>query len=575
MIKNEYERRFTDAEYLSKKEIAERVGVALAETVWRITDDYREKFRFPLEIKRFDKFPFSIVIPPSVMALANTAERYMLKYSLLFENYKLRESISDNKSLSAFKHEIIRDDLLLIAHSQEIVISERDIDMMLKPENFHMRNSVMHGYYSAVELLKENSNSGVNMALIRDLYNRINNSDNTSLFYRTSDQLSSARGAINEFEGTSGTNAKIAEHMNMLIDFYASDYEMSPFIIGAIIFTYFLYVSPFERHNLYVAILLLLKIIADAGYGECVYYTSMTQFIIQRYDELKVIFDEVKRCGDLTYAITFICKQFIEALNWKERSLQKVEMPKPYMEEVKIIEKPIEVIKEVVKEVQVPVEKVVEKIVEKIVYRDVEKPVVVTPEIKEEIKEDKVEDDYEDDYLEEEDYTYSEEVKKVLTTSQYEYDEKDPFATVPISKLNLDEPRIKRPTYNEDVVYEEPTPLEKTPEPLKKEVQVRTMNSEIEKIENLDSLKGLENDNFARALVELYPHIKYTQALFYARHRSVGRYYTIGQFKDFLDCAYETARTSMEFLTSIGLYNKEQLKNKFVYTPVNFDKNEE
>lgn len=572
MRRNEYERRYTDAEYLSKKEIAERVGVALAETVWRITDDYREKFRFPLEIKRFDKLPFSIVIPPSVMALANTAERYMLKYSLLFETYKLRESISDNKTLTAFKNDIIKDDLLLIAHSQEIVISERDIDMMLKPDNFHMHNTVIWGYYNTVDSLIKSTNQGINMALIRDVYNRINNTENTSLFYRTSDQLSSARGPINEFEGTSGINTKITEHMNMLLEFYSSDYELSPFIIGAIVFTYFLYVSPFEKHNLYVAILLLLKVIADAGYGECVYYTSMTQFIIQRYDEMKEIFDEVKRSGDLTYAITFVCKQFIEALNWKERSLQKVEMPKPYLEEVKVIEVPVvkEVVKEVIKEVPVEKEviKEVEKIVEKIVYRDVEKPVEVAPQVV-----DAKDDDYEDDYLEEEDYSYSEEVKKVLTTSEYEYDEKDPFARVPISKLNLDEPKTKRPSYATDTVYEDPTPVEE--KPIKKETTVKTMAIEYERIENLDSLKGLENDNFARALVELYPHIKYTQALFYARHRTVGRYYTISQFKNFLDCAYETARTSMEFLTAIGLYNKEQLKNKFVYTPVDFETNEE
>jgi len=94
MRPQDYVRRYTDAEYLSKKQISEIVGVSMAETVWRLTTDYREKYRFALDIKRFNKLPFSIVIPPSVMALANTAERVMLKYSMLFETYKMRESFS-------------------------------------------------------------------------------------------------------------------------------------------------------------------------------------------------------------------------------------------------------------------------------------------------------------------------------------------------------------------------------------------------------------------------------------------------------------------------------------------------
>jgi hypothetical protein len=35
-----------------------------------------------------------------------------------------------------------------------------------------------------------------------------------------------------------------------------------------------------------------------------------------------------------------------------------------------------------------------------------------------------------------------------------------------------------------------------------------------------------------------------------------------------MNVVYETARTSMENLVLLGLYRKEPLKNKFVYTPV-------
>ena len=75
-------------------------------------------------------------------------------------------------------------------------------------------------------------------------------------------------------------------------------------------------------------------------------------------------------------------------------------------------------------------------------------------------------------------------------------------------------------------------------------------------------------DKIAEHLLELNPNLKKGEALFYAHHCTVGKYYTIQQFKSMNDCAYETARTSMDNLAKLGFYQKEMIKNKFVYTPV-------
>ena len=72
----------------------------------------------------------------------------------------------------------------------------------------------------------------------------------------------------------------------------------------------------------------------------------------------------------------------------------------------------------------------------------------------------------------------------------------------------------------------------------------------------------------AMNLIEIYPSMKKGQAQFYSRHCTVGKYYTISQYKKEQNVAYETARTSMDNLANLGLYKKEQIKNKFVYTPV-------
>ena len=77
-----------------------------------------------------------------------------------------------------------------------------------------------------------------------------------------------------------------------------------------------------------------------------------------------------------------------------------------------------------------------------------------------------------------------------------------------------------------------------------------------------------EIKEYARYIVETNPSIRKPQALFYATHCTLGRYYTIQDYKKAARCAYETARTSMDNLAAQGFYKKMQLKNKFVYTPI-------
>jgi len=82
------------------------------------------------------------------------------------------------------------------------------------------------------------------------------------------------------------------------------------------------------------------------------------------------------------------------------------------------------------------------------------------------------------------------------------------------------------------------------------------------------TLGEVEANRLQKHLLETHPSMKKGEALFYARHHTVGKYYTLGQYKDELKCAYETARTSMEHLVKLGYYRKEKYKNKYVYTPV-------
>jgi len=85
---------------------------------------------------------------------------------------------------------------------------------------------------------------------------------------------------------------------------------------------------------------------------------------------------------------------------------------------------------------------------------------------------------------------------------------------------------------------------------------------------------GLEEKDaikYEKYLLMKNPLLKKSQAHFFARHCTIGCYYTIQMFKKSERVVYETARTSMESLTELGYYQKQQIKNKFVYTPIKLE----
>ncbi|MDD3383192.1 MAG: hypothetical protein PHX46_00070 [Bacilli bacterium] len=575
-------RKFTDIEYLSKKEISNRMGEQLADSIWRQVSEYREKYRFPLEIKKFDRIPFSIVLTPSIMGIANSTERLMFKFSNLFEKLKLLQSISDIKPIDNFIDDVFKEDLLILANQEEIQVSDKDIEVMMDVTSPHLKNTHVYGVYKTTKYLLENPSLKIDKQLFREIITRLSSNDlqDNSFVYRNFDLKVPN---TTTFEGAQ--NDRISEFMASFFEFYDSDFEMSPFIIAAIMYFYILYIEPFEKYNEEIALFVYEKVLADSGYGEASYYLSLAEFILQRKDDFLLIFDEIKRSGDVTYGILLLCQLVFDSISWRLKNLQKIEEPKPIYSEVGVVEKIVEKIVE--KEVPVYIEKIVE----------VEKESSNQESVEVEKEEDNTEKDA--DYFKqfENSSNYNKKEKK-----QFDFIE-DPFLKYKdISKEDKDEhildkdddqekdlevkEEIKEDNNinlrnlenekknNEEIDNNLEDKIIEKEEPIKiddKEKDITKMDTNLEI--DVSQLDGLDEEEYAKHLVEMNPLIKYHQAFFFATHRVEGRYYTISQFKQFVDCAYETARTSMDFLVEIGLYRKEQLKNKFVYTP-NINKKE-
>ena len=81
-------------------------------------------------------------------------------------------------------------------------------------------------------------------------------------------------------------------------------------------------------------------------------------------------------------------------------------------------------------------------------------------------------------------------------------------------------------------------------------------------------LNGEDIEKIAVDLRETYPTLSKSQAHFYASHCTIGRSYTIQEFKSSESTSYETARTSMDYLATMGFFEKTKIRNKFVYKPI-------
>ncbi len=578
MAKTSVAQKFTDIEYLSKKEVADQIGAGTADVMWRQVSEYREKYKFPLDIKRFDHIPFCMVLTPFTMGIPNSSERLMVKFASLYERYKNKQDISETKSLDKFNLDVISEDLYMMAVTKELGVSTRDIEVMLDKNSMHLKDSEIYAYYDAHKYLVENPSVNFDKNLFREIYSRLTRTsiEDNGVIYRTHNNYLNA-----------ANSDSIEELMHALFEFYNSGYELSPFIAAAVVYVYIMYVMPFNSHNEEMAVLLYMKVLADAGYGQASYYLSIGEFVMQKQADFAQQFDEVRKSGDMTYGIIFLSRIAYDAIDWRYQTLAKLQEPEPSYGNVRVIEKIVE--KVVEKEVPIFIEKGASlnkkeepKVEVKLTPIEPKKP-INDKKSKFEFEtdpflmfEDKSEEEVKEEpkeivsftKLEEKPLEGEEKIEEVgkEVTANFEFNVTQESYPNEFTDAKKDTEEIKEPLKEEKIEEIKPlvdVPIIETRPKIAPKANVTHSKIKI----NTAELEGLEETEYARRLVEMHPLLKYHQALFFATHRALGRYYSISQFKEFNDCAYETARTSMDFLTSIGLYRKEQVKNKFVYTP--------
>ena len=162
-------------------------------------------------------------------------------------------------------------------------------------------------------------------------------------------------------------------------------------------------------------------------------------------------------------------------------------------------------------------------------------------------------------------------IKDEFYTLDEEFAVSEPVKEEP-APVVMETPKVE-PAPAKEEVRPEPAPIIVEKKVVEEKVEVKT-SPVVEKPAGLavsyipEELDEKTATRLERHLLELDVRLSKGQAHFYARHCSLGMYYTIDQYKKCVKCVYETARTSMDKLVEFGYYAKTQVGKKFVYTPV-------
>lgn len=544
--------RFTDQHYASRQEVVDTIGMMFNEYQWRSILDYRKKFETPIDFTQYNQIAMKFVLTPSIMMQFHSTDLALMHLDQTILSYKIAEKYSEDKVLTLWQRDFLKDDLKMLANYNEIGFADRELELILLNQvaSLAVKTPIMH-YVSLLAEMQRPEVPSWNKNSVRDIamLAQKNIEDKVSaLWYRTTAPIYEDNGGLNN-DYTSAPASRIPDMMKNAFDFVEGNYDLSPSLQALALFTYMLYVSPLETFNLELAALALANQLWHGGFRHAAGAVAPIQYLLRNHDQWQVALRNVKRTGDLTYALVFLNQLLVETIASRLDELKKIPLPEPTLDPVGGVSERI-----VEKIVEVPVGKVVE--VEKVVYKDrviekevpVEKIVYVNQPVEkivyvpfgEESPEKPPEIVYQDRIVEKE-------VEKIV------------YVDRPVETIVYKDRIIEKEVPVEKIVYVPQAVEEKMDDSFFARDDVGDYHT--------DAATEIDERQLSEILAS-QPLLRDIQVKFYLSHRTDGHFYTIDQYKQYADCAYETARTSMDLLASLGYYDKQKAKRKFVYKPV-------
>ena len=504
MANNELAIRFTEGKYATKAEVAKELRMSMIDTIWSNILNYRSSFNSYLAIKSIEKNQLVICSCPSINALVNSTDMKLIRVMKEYSHLNV-----NNGDLRRFEDECLIKSLMHLAKVHELEVTENYVRSLIHGDIREPAPSmkVLTRYLDALRYIKKSHVSPINVDFLAEIYSRLLGTEELTSFYRSTEDSNRENRVLIDRVYTSAPTALIEPMMESLFMFIANS-TLSSVCKASIAYYYVNYIQPFANYSDEVALLLAKAILAHFDLGEAGVLLPLETLLSENQEEIARLFVEVQKTSDVTYFLYFALKQ---------------------------VEKKCDELLDLNARIQADM-------LRNDFYRqdEVKKP-------------------------EPSGVSYVTEQPSLFDASMQEPVREEPRpAPQPVREEPKPEPA---PIRDEPVrpVQEQPkveVREERQPEQVKEQQETIAV-SYIPPV--LDEKQALRLEQH---LLELDPSLRKHEAHFYARHCTLGKSYTIAQYKRMIGCVYETARTAMDHLVELGYYRKDSSNKKFIYTPI-------
>lgn len=499
---------YTDEQYLSKRELQTALKTTLVDSYWKAILNYRKEYQVPLGFRAANNKPYYLVLTP---AIKDKIQDCFASLARLVNQVKKANSLEMEKALEKV--------LLfpsLSAVNDTFASDERSSELAIKAmingtfrDQLDGKDKNMYTFYRTLCDVYEKEPVKNDDDFLADIYgDLLGERDALTKWYRAGN-FDNRIPKNYQYEQNAVFPYAPAERIEPMMEEFAGFTEkenlVSPLAKALISLFYFVSVKPFESKNEEIATLFALNTLAfEGGLGKEAFLLPLSTTLLKEPFLEDEYFIGSQKAGDLTYYLL----RSVNSLSSLASSLKKE--------------------------------------LDDIILSSYDK---------------------EANYLteEEEKASKKEEPKEIVQGSLFEEEEekeeKEPLQDILPTPIKTEEKKEFTTLLPKEKGKSVPT--------ISKEEMLRANNDGVIAIKKKEThLSDKEIKEYARYLQESDYTLNKTQASFLANHCIVGHYYSIQQYKKFARCAYETARTSMEKLAERGYYKKLQVKNKFVYTPV-------
>ena len=515
MGKNDLAIRFTEGKYATKSEVSRELKMSLIDSIWSDILSYRSGFNRYLSIKSIEKNQLVVCFCPSVTALVNSTDmkliRLMKEYSTINTN---------NGDSNRFEDECFIRALKSLAKKHDLDASEPYLRSLIHGDIREASPSIriLSRYLDALQYVKKAFVNPIDVDFIAELYSRLLGTNELTSFYRTTEDTNRENRVLIDRIYTCAPTFLIEGMMESLFTFLSTSTASSA-SKASIAYYYINYIRPFNDYSDEIALLTAKAILAHGDLGEVGVLLPLETLLCDNQEDIARIFLEVQKTCDVTYFLNFAMKQIeskcddlldfnasLKASSLKNDFYRADEMTKPQQAVSYTYEQPS-------------------------LFDSVE------PQHQSQVQQPQ--------------YNPQPERREEARPEPAPQPIPQPVQEV---KPVVEQPKVEEPKPVVQEVKEEPVR-----EPVQEQIAVAYIPPAIDEKQAL---------RLEQHLLELDPSLRKHEARFYARHCTLGKSYTIAQYKRMIGCVYETARTAMDHLVELGYYRKDSSNKKFIYTPI-------